>query len=199
MMDFIQLGLFIFIGGFIGWVTNKIAIKMLFRPIRPVRILFFRLQGVLPKRKEQIATSIGETVEAQFVNKEELLQGLLDEETKKSILKQIRKLLVEKIKEVVPSMILAMLGQGLDELVRKLIAEHGDDLLSELIDSLKNNENVMPVKAIVTDKINQLDMLEFEALVINIVKKELRHIETVGLVLGVVIGMAQYGITLLLG
>ncbi len=199
MMDFLQLGLFIFIGGFIGWVTNKIAIKMLFRPIRPVRILFFRLQGVLPKRKEQIASSIGETVEAQFVNKEELLEGLLDEETKKSILKQIRKLLVEKIKEVVPSMILAMLGQGLDELVRKLIAEHGDDLLSELIDSLKNNENVMPVKAIVTDKINQLDMLEFEALVINIVKKELRHIETVGLVLGVVIGMVQYGITLLLG
>jgi len=198
-MDFIQLGLFIFIGGFIGWVTNKIAIKMLFRPIRPVRILFFRLQGVLPKRKEQIANSIGETVEAQFVNKEELLQGLLDEETKKSILKQIRKLLVEKIKEVVPSMILAMLGQGLDDLVRKLIAEHGDDLLSELIDSLKNNDKVMPVKAIVTDKINQLDMLEFEALVINIVKKELRHIETVGLVLGVVIGMAQYGITLLLG
>jgi len=103
-MDFIQLGLFIFIGGFIGWVTNKIAIKMLFRPIRPVRILFFRLQGVLPKRKEQIASSIGETVEAQFVNKEELLEGLLDEETKKSILKQIRKLLVKKIKEVVPSM-----------------------------------------------------------------------------------------------
>lgn len=197
-MDFIQLGLFIFIGGFIGWVTNKIAIKMLFRPIRPVRILFFRLQGVLPKRKEQIASSIGETVEAQFVNKEELLQGLLDEETKKSILKQIRKLLVEKIKEVVPPMILAMLGQGLDDLVRKLIAEHGNDLLSELIDSLKNNDKVMPVKAIVTDKINQLDMLEFEALVINIVKKELRHIETVGLVLGVVIGMAQYGITLLL-
>jgi uncharacterized membrane protein YheB (UPF0754 family) len=199
MMDFLQLGLFIFIGGFIGWVTNKIAIKMLFRPIRPVRLLFFQLQGVLPKRKEQIATSIGETVEAQFVNKEELLEGLLDEETKKSILKQIRKLLVEKIKEVVPSMILAMLGQGLDDLVRKLIAEHGDDLLSQLIDSLKNNDNVMPVKAIVTDKINQLDMLEFEALVINIVKKELRHIETVGLVLGVVIGMAQYGITLLLG
>jgi len=198
-MDVVQLSLFIFIGGFIGWVTNKIAIKMLFRPIRPVRLLFFRLQGVLPKRKEQIAISIGETVEAQFVNKEELLEGLLDAETKKSILKQIRKLLVEKIQEVVPSMILAMLGQGLDDLVRKLIAEHGDDLLSELIDSLKNNDSVMPVKAIVTDKINQLDMLEFESLVINIVKKELRHIETVGLVLGVMIGVAQYGITLLLG
>jgi uncharacterized membrane protein YheB (UPF0754 family) len=198
-MDILQLLLFVFIGGFIGWVTNKIAIKMLFRPIRPVRLLFFTLQGVLPKRKEQIAISIGETVEAQFVNKEELLESLLDEQTKKSILKQIRKLLVEKIQEVVPTMFLAMLGQGLDELVRKLINEHGDDLLSQLIDSLKENDQVMPVRSIVTDKINQLDMVAFESLVVGIVKRELRHIETVGLVLGVLIGLAQYGITVVLG
>jgi uncharacterized membrane protein YheB (UPF0754 family) len=198
-MDILQLLLFVFIGGFIGWVTNKIAIKMLFRPIRPVRVLFFTLQGVLPKRKEQIAISIGETVEAQFVNKEELLESLLDEQTKKSILKQIRKLLVEKIQEVVPTMFLAMLGQGLDELVRKLINDHGDDLLSQLIDSLKDNDQVMPVRSIVTDKINQLDMVAFESLVVGIVKRELRHIETVGLVLGVLIGLAQYGITVVLG
>jgi uncharacterized membrane protein YheB (UPF0754 family) len=198
-MDILQLLLFVFIGGFIGWVTNKIAIKMLFRPIRPVRLLFFTLQGVLPKRKEQIAISIGETVEAQFVNKEELLESLLDEQTKKSILKQIRKLLVEKIQEVVPTMFLAMLGQGLDELVRKLINDHGDDLLSQLIDSLKDNDQVMPVRSIVTDKINQLDMVAFESLVVGIVKRELRHIETVGLVLGVLIGLAQYGITVVLG
>ena len=198
-MDILQLLLFVFIGGFIGWVTNKIAIKMLFRPIRPVRLLFFTLQGVLPKRKEQIAISIGDTVEAQFVNKDELLESLLDDQTKKSILKQIRKLLVEKIQEVVPTMFLAMLGQGLDELVRKLINEHGDDLLSQLIASLKDNDQVMPIRSLVTDKINQLDMIEFEALVVTIVKQELRHIETVGLVLGVMIGLAQYGITFLLG
>jgi uncharacterized membrane protein YheB (UPF0754 family) len=197
-MDYLQLGLFVFIGGFIGWVTNKIAIKMLFRPIKPIRLGFMTLQGVLPKRKTQIAVSIGETVEAQFVNKEELLQSLLDEQTKQSILSSIQRILVAKIKEVVPSMMLAMLGQGLDDLVRKLINDHGDDLLNELIESLNKNESVMPIRTIVTQKINDLDMIEFESLVINIVKKELRHIETVGLVLGILIGIAQYGITLFL-
>ena len=197
-MDYLQLGLFIFIGGFIGWVTNKIAIKMLFRPIKPVRLGFMTLQGVLPKRKTQIATSIGETIEAQFVNKEELLQSLLDEQTKQSILSSIQRILVAKIKEVVPTMMLAMLGQGLDELVRKLINDHGDDLLNELIESLNKNDSVMPIRTIVTQKINELNIIEFEALVIEIVKQELRHIETVGLVLGILIGVAQYGITLFL-
>ena len=197
-MDYIQLGLFVFIGGFIGWVTNKIAIKMLFRPIKPIRLGVMTLQGVLPKRKTQIAVSIGETVEAQFVNKEELLQSFLDADTKQSVLSSIQRILVAKIKEVVPSMMLAMLGQGLDDLVRKLINDHGDDLLNELIESLNKNESVMPIRTIVTQKINDLDMIEFESLVINIVKKELRHIETVGLVLGILIGIAQYGITLFL-
>jgi uncharacterized membrane protein YheB (UPF0754 family) len=197
-MDYLQLGLFVFIGGFIGWVTNKIAIKMLFRPIKPIRLGVMTLQGVLPKRKTQIAVSIGETVEAQFVNKEELLQSFLDADTKQSVLSSIQRILVAKIKEVVPSMMLAMLGQGLDDLVRKLINDHGDDLLNELIESLNKNESVMPIRTIVTQKINDLDMIEFESLVINIVKKELRHIETVGLVLGILIGIAQYGITLFL-
>jgi uncharacterized membrane protein YheB (UPF0754 family) len=197
-MDYIQLGLFVFIGGFIGWVTNKIAIKMLFRPIKPIRLGVMTLQGVLPKRKNQIAVSIGETVEAQFVNKEELLQSFLDADTKQSVLSSIQRILVTKIKEVVPSMMLAMLGQGLDDLVRKLINDHGDDLLNELIESLNKNESVMPIRTIVTQKINDLDLIEFESLVINIVKQELRHIETVGLVLGIFIGIAQYGITLFL-
>ena len=197
-MDYIQLGLFVFIGGFIGWVTNKIAIKMLFRPIKPIRLGVMTLQGVLPKRKNQIAVSIGETVEAQFVNKEELLQSFLDADTKQSVLSSIQRILVAKIKEVVPSMMLAMLGQGLDDLVRKLIKDHGDDLLNELIESLNKNESVMPIRAIVTQKINDLDLIEFESLVIHIVKQELRHIETVGLVLGIFIGIAQYGITLFL-
>jgi hypothetical protein len=156
------------------------------------------LQGVLPKRKTQIATSIGETIEAQFVNKEELLQSLLDEQTKQSILSSIQRILVAKIKEVVPTMMLAMLGQGLDDLVRKLINDHGDDLLNELIESLNKNDSVMPIRTIVTQKINELNIIEFESLVIGIVKQELRHIETVGLVLGILIGVAQYGITLFL-
>lgn len=193
----LQLLLFMSVGGFIGWITNKIAIKMLFRPIKPIRLGFFTLQGVLPKRKSEIAVSIGETIEQQFVNKNELLNSLLDNKTKQSILTSMESLLVQKINQLVPPMFLAMLGGGLNDLVHKMLQEHGDELIESMIQKLQDSDDVMPIKQMVTDKINALDILEFEQLVIQIVKKELRHIEIVGLLLGLIIGLAQYSISLL--
>ena len=196
MLD-LQLLLFMSVGGFIGWITNKIAIKMLFRPIKPVNLLFFTLQGVLPKRKSEIAVSIGETIEQQFVNKNELLSSLLDSKTKQRILSSMETILILKINQLVPPMFLAMLGIGLNDLVHKMLQDHGDELIESMIEKLQSSDDVMPIKQMVTDKINALDIIEFEQLVIGIVKRELRHIEVVGLVLGLVIGVAQYGISLL--
>lgn len=193
----LQLLLFMFVGGFIGWITNKIAIKMLFRPIKPLNLGLFTLQGVLPKRKAEIAISIGETIEQQFVNKNELLNSLLDHKTKQSILSSMETLLIQKINQLVPPMFLAMLGSGLNDLVHKMLQDHGDELIESMIEKLQDSDDVMPIKQMVTDKINALDIIEFEQLVLQIVKKELRHIEVVGLILGLLIGFAQYGVSLL--
>ncbi len=52
----IKIILIPFIGAIIGLITNWIAIKMLFRPRKRI----FGIQGILPKRKKQIAERIGE-------------------------------------------------------------------------------------------------------------------------------------------
>ena len=38
------------IGSLIGLSTNWMAVKMIFRPIRPVNLLLFRLHGLVPRR-----------------------------------------------------------------------------------------------------------------------------------------------------
>jgi uncharacterized membrane protein YheB (UPF0754 family) len=43
------------IGGVIGWITNWIAVKMIFRPLRPIRLLGFRLHGLVPRRQADLA------------------------------------------------------------------------------------------------------------------------------------------------
>lgn len=53
------------VGAGIGYLTNWIAIKMLFRPLQPMRIMgkeIPALQGVIPKRHKDLAKSIGQTV-----------------------------------------------------------------------------------------------------------------------------------------
>ncbi|NDC78344.1 MAG: DUF445 family protein, partial [Chitinophagia bacterium] len=50
------------ISAFIGWVTNWVAIKMLFHPRRPIRFLGLTVQGIFPKRQRQFAERLGRMV-----------------------------------------------------------------------------------------------------------------------------------------
>ncbi|MFM7359781.1 MAG: DUF445 domain-containing protein, partial [Actinomycetota bacterium] len=52
----------ILISGFIGWITNWIAIKMLFHPRKPIRVLGLTLQGIFPKNQSQFAQKLGKLV-----------------------------------------------------------------------------------------------------------------------------------------
>jgi len=73
------------VGAGIGYVTNAIAIKMLFRPVKPVYIGKWRLPftpGLIPKEKARLAQSIGEAVGENLLNEEALRDALLSNETK---------------------------------------------------------------------------------------------------------------------
>lgn len=71
------------IGGIIGLITNSIAIRMLFRPLKPVKIFGFTLPftpGLIPKEKTRIAKSLGNVVAKTLVNEAVLKKGLLSKE-----------------------------------------------------------------------------------------------------------------------
>ena len=58
------------IGAFIGYVTNAIAIKMLFRPLKEIRLLGVKLPftpGILPRERGKLADSIGRMVEQELI------------------------------------------------------------------------------------------------------------------------------------
>lgn len=71
------------IGGVIGYFTNAIAIKMLFRPLRPLYIFKIRIPftpGIIPKGKPRLAKSIAAVVSSDLLNSEVLKQTLLNDE-----------------------------------------------------------------------------------------------------------------------
>lgn len=71
------------LGGIIGYITNGIAIKMLFRPLKPVYVFGKQLPftpGIIPKEKARIAKSIGKVISGELLNEEVLAKVLLKEE-----------------------------------------------------------------------------------------------------------------------
>ncbi len=66
-------------GAFIGYLTNRIAIRMLFRPLRPWRIFGLRVPmtpGVIPAKRVQLAENMGEVVGDHLLTSEEIGKGL---------------------------------------------------------------------------------------------------------------------------
>ena len=83
------------VGGIIGYITNDLAIRMLFRPRRAIYIGRFRLPftpGLIPGQKENIAKSIGEVVSGQLLNDETLRQTMLSESAIEKLDGKVREL-----------------------------------------------------------------------------------------------------------
>ncbi|MFH5882444.1 MAG: DUF445 domain-containing protein [Candidatus Izemoplasmataceae bacterium] len=193
MENVIRLLTMIFIGGLIGYSTNKIAVKMLFRPINQKRFLFFKFQGLLPKRKSTIAKSMGEVIEQAFLSKDDIFDAFMNEETSREFKAVLKERLTQKISAIVPSMFRSMLGPNLDTMIKTFIDTEGDALIHELFDNIKNKGiEKLNIPMLVEEKVEAMDLITFEKLVLEIVSKELRHIELVGLFLGMAIGAVQF-------
>ncbi len=87
------------LGGFIGLITNGIAIRMLFRPLKAVKIFGKTLPftpGLIPKEKPRIAKSLGDVVANNLLNQEVIKNGLLSPEMDTKITAAINGLIAKK-------------------------------------------------------------------------------------------------------
>ena len=84
------------LGGVIGYITNDLAIRMLFRPRKAVYIGSFHVPftpGLIPAQQGRIAQSIGDVVSSQLLNEETLRQTLLSESTVQNLQNKVRNFL----------------------------------------------------------------------------------------------------------
>lgn len=67
------------VGALIGYITNYLAIKMLFRPYNEVRVFGLQIPftpGLIPKEKKRIAKSIGKTVGSHLLTSDLIIETL---------------------------------------------------------------------------------------------------------------------------
>jgi len=77
------------LGALIGYLTNYIAVKMLFRPYKPVKIGKWTLPftpGIIPKRKGALAKAIGNAVGHYLFTGDDLKDLLLSDKTKDKVI-----------------------------------------------------------------------------------------------------------------
>jgi hypothetical protein len=80
------------VGAVIGYITNWLAIKMLFRPLREMRVFGLRLPftpGLLPRERKRISKSLGDTVAVELLTADVVRKRLAEPDIRSSLVSAI--------------------------------------------------------------------------------------------------------------
>ena len=197
-----QLLIMIFISATIGWITNWVAIKMLFRPHKEINFGLFKIQGLIPKRKAEIGSGIANIIQNELISVKDVISNIDREEFSKrlnsSIDRVLEKNLKGKVKEKFPVLQMFFsdrMAKDVSNTIKDIIMENQEKILE--IFSNYAEENI-DFEIIISDKISNFSLDKLEEIVTLLAKKELKHIEVIGAILGGLIGVAQYLITLII-
>ncbi|MBI6009741.1 DUF445 family protein [Clostridium perfringens] len=144
------------IGAVIGYITNWLAIKMLFRPREAKYIFGMKLPftpGLIPKEKSRIANKVGETVGTHLLNSDSLSKALKDDKIK-SKFNEVAK---EKINQVINS------NSTLEESLKNTLGENYyalkgnmiNNIAKTILESIKEEEFKNKLKFYIVDSIKE--------------------------------------------
>ncbi len=191
----LKLCLSTLICAFIGWITNFIAIKMLFHPRRPVQVGSLTVQGIFPKRQKALAMNLAAVIEGELLSHDDIRQAMQRPEfsarLKDRILDGFSEFLSTRLGSLNP-MIAMFLDGPMMEKVKGLLDKELDRIVPGLLETATGElENSLDFRRIIQDKIENLSMERLEILLMSIMAREFRFIEVVGAVLGAFIGLIQ--------
>ena len=142
------------VGAIIGYITNDIAIKMLFHPRHPIYIGKWKLPftpGLIPQEKHRVARSIGNVVSNQLLNSDTLINVLTSDE----IVGKLRSAMMGAIDH----------NRGNEQTVRQVLLQVApEDVVDNSVSDLKAN-----ISALLYDKL--VDMHFGEAISKHVLQK----------------------------
>ncbi|HOQ09294.1 MAG TPA: DUF445 family protein [Syntrophomonadaceae bacterium] len=186
------------ISALIGYITNVVAIRLLFWPKQPVNLGLFTLQGVLPKRQADIAANVGQLVEEQLLSLDEVIDQVNTPEVRERLVAAVSEVMRTKLDSMLPRIIPGKVIQLIGDTLEKVVRQEAGQIISQAVESVREYlTSEIQIKQIVEDKINQFDLDQLEEMVRGVASTELRSIEILGGVLGFIIGLVQMVIMIL--
>ena len=197
-----QLLVMILISGAIGWITNWVAIKMLFRPHKEINFGLFKIQGLIPKRRAEIGSGIANIIQNELISVKDVISNIDREEFSKRlnalIDEVLDKNLKKKVKEKFPLLQMFFtdkVAKDVGNTIKDIVMENQEKIFE--IFSNYAEENI-DFEVIISDKISNFSLDKLEEIITLLANKELKHIEVIGAILGMLIGAVQYLITLII-
>ncbi|MBE2229260.1 MAG: DUF445 family protein [Chitinophagaceae bacterium] len=187
------------ISAFIGWVTNWIAIKMLFHPREPRRFLGITLQGIFPKRQQQFAEKLGRLVSDEFLSYQDIENRISNPDNLKKIMPLIEShvddFLRNRIQQEMPMISMFIGDKTIGKLKGAFMVEIESLFPVVMKQYASNLRTELDLEHIVIQKVAGFSSDKLEEILLQIMSKEFRFVEIIGAVIGFIIGLLQILLT----
>lgn len=174
-----------------GFFTNWMAVQLLLKPVRPINILGFKIQGLLPRRQAELAERISGAIAERFLTRDDILNFIRQVDP----VAAMRSLLVEKwdekLGEIIDSIPMAKMFvnperlQGIRDKLVGALADEAGPFTERLVDSL---DGKIDLKETLRRNIMAFDVSELNGIIQQIGYREFREIAWVGAAIGLGIG-----------
>ena len=188
-------------GGLTGWLSDWLALKMVFRPKEPTRYLgLFTWQGLFIKRRQEVAAEYGRLMAQRVLTPsaimESVLRGPLSDRLYDLVQKEIRAAVDEEAGFARPLVVMAVGSQKYIDMKRDVAAKATE----RLPEALKHVESyafeAMDVENTLKSKMQQLSVDEYEGLLRPAFQQDERTLIAVGAALGFLVGEMQVHVML---
>ncbi len=170
-------------GAFIGYLANRIAVWMLFHPIKPLKIGPVVMQGIFPKKKREIAERIALVISEKVMSGEEIIK-LTTEAVEKELSQ--RKLFF-------PFPSFTTFREVINAIVKATVTNFMKSFLF-----LKGTEENINIKEYILEKFDEFSNEEFEKVFKEAVGKELNYISINDAIIGGVVGIIEVSLLTIL-
>ena len=178
---------------FTGWFVIWVSIKLLFRPLKPITIGGFKIQGILPANQQLIAEKIGRMVSTELFSFDALQQKVTDPENfnklKPEIETHIDSFLRVRLKETFPMLSMMIGDKTINQLKTAFLTELETLFPAVMKSYVSNLEKDLDIEKEVSEKIAGFSISKTEDLVYKSAKKQLKKIQLFGAALGFLTGL----------
>ncbi|MEM8609029.1 MAG: hypothetical protein AAGF92_18130 [Myxococcota bacterium] len=180
-------------GFFVGYVTNWLALNLIFEPKEPVQIGPLRVQGVFIKRQSEVAKSFADVISDQVLNPETMMRHISEGPNRRRVLDLIEGEIEESMKSYERDAMVAMLVS------KEKLAEAKVDLLERVHNTNLNDsaqlrrftDQSKHIHAQLEDNLGALDSSQFSGILRPVFQKDEWKLILAGGVIGAAIGALQ--------
>ena len=180
-------------GFLVGYITNWLALHLIFEPREPKQIGPFRIQGVFIKRQRQVATSFADVIAEQVLNADNMMQHLSEGPNRQRMLDILEGQVEESMQEYERDAMVAMLvsKDRLEEAKADLLdrVRSADMTDSRQIKTFADQSH--HIRAQLEDNLGALDADEFSGILRPVFQKDEWKLILAGGVIGTGIGALQ--------